>query len=193
VDYLKTMLPSLEVQIPAQMAWYKKHNRAIFLIKMQSRFDSYLEDIRHDLMSHHSSSRQSHRATNHMVDANPDWKDCQLDFKLCHHRLEVLQNRAYDLATSLRGLASVAGKRQNLEEAKRVKRLSLLALLFVPLWYTSLLFGMQGPFSPGNNKFWVYCVSAIGAAIITSLSSILLEWVTDGYAHKRTKAAEWSW
>jgi Mg2+ and Co2+ transporter CorA len=76
------------------------------------------------------------------------WKDCEKDFQYVYFRLKILKERADNLMQAMTGLASIAGNRQNLEEAKRVKRLNLLALLFIPLAYTSSLFSMQDNYAP---------------------------------------------
>lgn len=71
--------------------------------------------------------------------------------KLTVHEMKLLETN-----TSMTGLASIAGNRQALEESKRVKRLNLLALLFIPLAYTSSLFSMQDNYALNKQKFWVY-------------------------------------
>jgi len=93
--------------------------------------------------------------------------------------------------TSMTGLASIAGNRQALEESKRVKRLNLLALLFIPLAYTSSLFSMQDNYALNKQKFWVYWVSAIGAVGITSVVTFFLDRALDDEANWTLAPVKW--
>jgi hypothetical protein len=77
----------------------------------------------------------------------------------------------------MRSSALIAGNRQSLEVMKHRKTFALLALLFAPLWYTSMLFKLKDDFSPGKDKFWIYWVSGICAITLTLLSAKLIDFV----------------
>jgi len=113
------------------------------------------------------------------------WKDSE-DFQYVYFRLKVLKQRADNLMQSMTGLASIAGNRQNLEEAKRVKRLNLLALFFTPLAYTSSLFSMQDRYAANQKHLWVYWVSALGIAVFTAA-------VMWGLDRSLDDEAQWTW
>ncbi|KAK8040708.1 hypothetical protein PG991_000496 [Apiospora marii] len=59
--------------------------------------------------------------------------------------------------------------RRNYAETRIMSRLSILALVFVPLSFVSSLFSMNETFSPGGPMFWVYFATAIPV-----LTSVLL-------------------
>lgn len=167
-DYIKAMLPSLELKLTT--AWVEEQEQWKGLQTISRRCGNYRDDIEDTILSlgyplDIPSSRR--KSTN--------WKDCEIDYQYVYHRLKVLKERADNLMTSMTGLASIAGNRQNLEEAKRVKRLNLLALLFIPLAYTSSLFSMQDNYAPNQDQFWVYWVCALGVVAATSV----VTWVLD--------------
>lgn len=148
VDYIKVMLPSLELRLTT--AWVEEQDQWKSLQTISRRCGNYRDDIEDTLLS-----------LGYSLDGKPDskcpslsarWKDCEKDFQYAYFRLKILKDRADNLGSAMTGLASLAGNRQNLEEAKRVKRLNILALLFIPLAYTSSLFSMQTPYAPNNGE-----------------------------------------
>lgn len=177
VDYIKAMLPSLELRLTT--AWVKEQDQWKSLQTISRRCGNYRDDIEDTLLSlgYPLKEMESNRSG--------DWKDCEKDFQYIYFRLKILKQRADTLMQAMTGLASIAGNRQNLEEAKRVKRLNLLALLFIPLAYTSSLFSMQDNYAPNKGKFWVYWVSAI---IVVSVT-LFVTWVLDSALDD---AAQWT-
>jgi len=167
VDYIKAMLPSLELRLTT--AWKQEQDQWKSLQTISRRCGNYCDDIEDTLLSLGIPlSEVQSIVTN-------DWKDCNKDFQYIYFRLKILKQRTDTLMQAMTGLASIAGNRQNLEEAKRVKRLNLLALLFIPLAYTSSLFSMQDNYAPNKGKFWVYWVCAIIVVSVTSFAT----WVLD--------------
>lgn len=183
-DYIKVMLPSLELKLTT--AWVEEQEQWKALGTISRRCGNYRDDIEDTLLSLgyplDSPKRERDGTTNRII---YDWKDCEIDYQYVYLRLKVLKERADNLMTSMTGLASIAGNRQNLEEAKRVKRLNLLALLFIPLAYTSSLFSMQDEYAPNKPHFWVYWVCAIGVVMFTSV----VTWILD---RALNDAAEWT-
>ncbi|PSN59611.1 hypothetical protein BS50DRAFT_227299 [Corynespora cassiicola Philippines] len=176
VDYIKAMLPSLELKLTT--AWIDEQDQWKSLQTISRRCGNYRDDVEDTLLSlcfplEGGKSR-----------GNVNWWECERDFQYIYHRLGILKGRADTLMQSMTGLASIAGNRQNLEEAKRVKRLNLLALLFIPLAYTSSLFSMQDSYAPGNGQFWVYWVSALGVVAMT----VAVTWIMDSALDD---AAQW--
>lgn len=182
VDYIKVMLPSLELRLTT--AWVEEQDQWKSLQTISRRCGNYRDDIEDTLIS-----------LGYPLDGKLDvlssgrvanWKDCTKDFQYAYFRLKILKERADNLMQAMTGLASIAGNRQNLEEAKRVKRLNLLALLFIPLAYTSSLFSMQDNYAPNKGEFWVYWVSAIGVVLFTAVITWVLDTALD-------EEAQWTW
>lgn len=171
-DYIKVMLPSLELRLTT--AWVEEQEQWKQLGTISRRCGNYRDDIEDTLLSLGYPLEIDQAKLAKSRDSN-SWKECEVDYQYAYLRLKVLKERADNLMTSMTGLASIAGNRQNLEEAKRVKRLNLLALLFIPLAYTSSLFSMQDNYAPNKPQFWVYWVCAIGVVLFTSV----VTWVLD--------------
>lgn len=179
VDYIKVMLPSLELRLTT--AWVEEQDQWRGLQTISRRCGNYRDDIEDTLLSLGLSPEGTPDVTTPPGFAK--WTNCAKDFHYAYFRLKILKERADNLMTSMTGLASIAGNRQNLEEAKRVKRLNLLALLFIPLAYTSSLFSMQDEYSPNRKKFWVYWVSALLAVAFTSFVTFVLDRALDDEAN----------
>jgi hypothetical protein len=173
VDYIKVMLPSLELRLTT--AWVEEQEQWKSLQTISRRCGNYRDDIEDILLSLDYPLEAPQPNTREPGNRHPKWQNCEKDFQYIYFRLKILKERADTLMQAMTGLASIAGNRQNLEEAKRVKRLNLLALLFIPLAYTSSLFSMQDNFMPGNGKFWVYWVSALSVVALT----LIVTWVLD--------------
>ncbi|KAJ8112852.1 hypothetical protein OPT61_g4876 [Boeremia exigua] len=173
-DYIKAMLPSLELKLAT--AWVEEQDQWKALQTISRRCGNYRDDIEDALLSLgcalESPAQKKDKASSRKI---YDWRDCEIDYQYAYLRLQVLKERADNLMTSMTGFASIAGNRQSLDEAKRVKRLNLLALLFIPLAYTSSLFSMQDNYAPNKPQFWVYWVCAMGVVIFTSV----VTWVLD--------------
>lgn len=183
IDYIKAMLPSLELRLTT--AWVEEQEQWKSLQTISRRCGNYRDDVEDTLLSlgYPIETLDSARRV--------DWSDCQKDFQYIYFRLKTLKERADTLMQSMTGLASIAGNRQNLEEAKRVKRLNLLALLFVPLAFTSSLFSMQDEYAPNQDKFWVYWVSALGAVVLTAAATWILDSALDDAAQWDVPFRKW--
>ncbi|RMZ66843.1 Mg2+ transporter zinc transport [Pyrenophora seminiperda CCB06] len=181
VDYIKVMLPSLELRLTT--AWVEEQDQWKSLQTTSRRCGNYRDDIE-DILLSLGYSPEGQR--NSSAKGTLGWKDCEKDFQYVYFRLKILKQRADNLMQSMTGLASIAGNRQNLEEAKRVKRLNLLALFFIPLAYTSSLFSMQDSYAPNQKHFWVYWVSALGVAAFTAA-------VMWGLDKSLDDEAQWTW
>jgi hypothetical protein len=178
VDYIKAMLPSLELHLTT--AWIDEQDQWKSLQTISRRCGNYRDDMEDTLLSLGYALKDPNSTELR------DWRDIEKDFQYIYFRLGILKARADTLMQAMTGLASIAGNRQNLEEAKRVKRLNLLALLFIPLAYTSSLFSMQDSFAPGATQFWVYWVCGVAATGFT----FFLTWVLGSALDD---AAQWTW
>jgi hypothetical protein len=179
VDYIKVMLPSLEIRLTT--AWVQEQDQWKSLQTISRRCGNYRDDIEDTLLSlgYPLDGKLDERAKV----CETSWKDSEKDLQYVYFRLKILKERADNLTTSMTGLALISGNRQNLEEAKRVKRLNLLALLFIPLAYTSSLFSMQDNYMPNKSDFWIYWVSAVGVVAFTSFVTFVLDRALDEEAN----------
>ncbi|PNP78652.1 hypothetical protein FNYG_07998 [Fusarium nygamai] len=105
---------------------------------------------------------------------NPLSSEFQQDFQYIYMQLRVLKTRADLLNESLTGLTGILGNKRSIREAKTVKTLTLVALIFIPLSFTSALFSMSDEFLPGRESFWVFWVVSLPLVIaVLALATIL--------------------
>jgi hypothetical protein len=81
------------------------------------------------------------------------------DFIQIYRQLQGLKQRIQTVISSVSGLLSIV-------EAKRMKELSNLGMLFIPLAFTSGIFSMSGNYAPGGSSFWIYWVIAIPLVLL---------------------------
>ncbi|KIX07567.1 uncharacterized protein Z518_02220 [Rhinocladiella mackenziei CBS 650.93] len=81
------------------------------------------------------------------------------DFIHILHQLRELRQRVQTVITSMAGLISII-------ETMRMKELSLLAMVFIPLGLTSGVFSMEGNYAPGGSAFWVFWVVGISLVLV---------------------------
>jgi len=128
------MLPSFEVRLTT--AWVKEQDQWKSLQIISRRCRNYRDDMEEGCsleslgypLNGRLQAPQSHVSLSPIHHCLPAWQDCEQDFCHAYHRLKVLKERADSLMQAMTGLASIAGNRQNLQEAKHVKRPNLLAL-----------------------------------------------------------------
>jgi hypothetical protein len=102
------------------------------------------------------------------AEASVSWEKCEKDFHVIYRKLRGMKTMSDNLISSFTGLAGILGNRQALREASRslhearsVKILTLLGMLFLPLTFASGILSMNGDFLPGSSLFWVYFAIAI--------------------------------
>ncbi|GKT49047.1 uncharacterized protein ColSpa_09228 [Colletotrichum spaethianum] len=113
---------------------------------------------------------------------NIAWQDCTADFQFLYLRFRELRHRTETLNAAVTGLASITGNRQaykeqqrSIREAKSTKAVTLLGLVFIPLAYTSSLFGMEIPYGPGGEYFWIYFVTSAPLILVVLLGYYVLD------------------
>ena len=118
-----------------------------------------------------------------------DWKDSTVDYQYLYWRFKEISQRANSLNGSTAALAGLTNNRQavkaqelaleaterSIREAKSVKALTILGVVFVPLAYVATLFSMSDPYRPGGELFWVYFVVAFPLIGLVLLGYYALE------------------
>ena len=171
IGYVKAMLSTLEWSLSRQnqdiseikIAWAEQ--RWSDLQSWSRRCSEYCENV--------ESTMDSLRIPLLEADASKDWISCEKDFHLISRKVIGLKKRSDALISSLTGLAGILGNRQTLKEASRslheaksVKILTLLGMMFAPLFLTSGIFSMGEKFLPGAAYFWVFVAVAIPLVLI---------------------------
>lgn len=98
------------------------------------------------------------------------WKDSMADFQHLMIRFRRIGERTHALNSAVAALASLVGNRATFRaaelslreyersgrEAKSVKALTILGIVFLPLSFSASLFSMSDRYLPGRVMFWVY-------------------------------------
>jgi hypothetical protein len=122
---------------------------------------------------------------NHMV----GWRDSAADYQFLYLRFKEIGRRANSLNGSSAALAGLTNNRQafkaqelsleatkrSIREAMRVKALTIMGAVFIPLAYAASLFSMSDPYRPGGKLFWVYFVTAFPLTGLVVLGYYILE------------------
>jgi hypothetical protein len=114
--------------------------------------------IRH--LNSHTSSTPSHTAS--VADILEDYMTISNDIEDAGRRLENM----LPIVTSL---VQIIDARQSFAETANISRLTILALVFVPLSFVSSLFSMNSENVPGSKHFWVYFAVAIPVTAVVFL------------------------
>ncbi|KAG8528225.1 uncharacterized protein KY384_007142 [Bacidia gigantensis] len=187
IEYVKATLSTLEWSLSRQnqdiseikIAWAEQ--RWSDLQSWSRRCSEYCENM--------ESIIDSLRIPLFEADASGDWAACEKDFHLINRKLIGLKQRANALISSLTGLAGILGNRQTLKEASRslheaksVKILTFLGMMFAPLFLTSGIFSMSEKYLPGGSFFWVYIAVAVPLVLLVfgAVSLINMGYGADG-------------
>ena len=126
---------------------------------------------------------------------NTGWKESIADFQFLRLRFREISERANALNGSIAALAGLTNNRQAMEaqelalkaaersirEAKSVKALTIIGIVFIPLAFVASLFSMSDPFRPGERLFWMYFVISVPLLGLTVLGYRILE---QGYSDR---------
>jgi hypothetical protein len=75
-------------------------------------------------------------------------------------------------------IVQLLDSQQSIAESINVKRLTYVALIFIPLSWVASLFSIPGDFAPGQSKFWVYFAVSLPLCIAVITFSLLINLLT---------------
>lgn len=114
--------------------------------------------IRH-LEAHESPHVRHHSAVDRVLE----------DFQVISTDIEDAGRRLENMLPVVTSLVQIIDARQSFAETANISRLTILALVFVPLSYVSSLFSMNSENMPGSKGFWVYFAVAIPVTFVVFL------------------------
>ncbi|CAI6336384.1 unnamed protein product [Periconia digitata] len=83
------------------------------------------------------------------------------DFEVISNNIKSAGKRLENMLPVVTSLVQIIDARQSFAETTNISRLTILALIFVPLSFVSTLFSMNDDVAPGAKGFWVYFAVAI--------------------------------
>lgn len=96
-------------------------------------------------------------------------RDLIEDFELISLKLEDAGRRLENMLPVVMTLVQIADARRSFAETADISRLTVLALVFVPLTFVASLFSMNTDTSPGSKNFWVYFAVAVPVTLLVVL------------------------
>lgn len=115
------------------------------------------------------------------------------DFEVINYNIKHAGRTLENMLPVVTSLVQIIDARQSFAETANISRLTILALVFVPLSYISSLFSMNESNKPGGPDFWVYFAVAVPVTFLVFLAARLptrpiqgilewirgLEWISD--------------
>lgn len=102
----------------------------------------------------------------------PD-QDCVLslieDYEHITVNMDDAARRLDNMLPVVTSLVQIADTRRSFAETANISRLTILALIFIPLSFVSSLFSMNSENAPGHRYFWVYFAVAVPVTLIVYL------------------------
>jgi Mg2+ and Co2+ transporter CorA len=99
------------------------------------------------------------------------------DFEVISSNIENAGRRLENMLPVVMSLVQVIDARHALAETANISRLTILALVFVPLSYISSLFSMNSQNMPGSSHFWVYFAVAVPVTLLVFLVARPPAWI----------------
>lgn len=91
------------------------------------------------------------------------------DLELILHKIQDAGRRLENTLPIVMTSVQIADTRRTYAEQADIKRLTVLALIFVPLTFIASLFSMNTENMPGSKNFWVYFAVAIPVTLLVVL------------------------
>jgi hypothetical protein len=91
------------------------------------------------------------------------------DYEVILNNMQTAGARLENMLPVVTSLVQIIDARQSLAETANISRLTVLALIFVPLSFVSSLFSMNPANMPGSSHFWVYFAVALPVTFLVFL------------------------
>lgn len=116
-----------------------------------------------------------------------------IDYQHISHHIDECARLLETTVPTVTSAVQIFEARRAFDETANITRLTILALIFMPLNYVSSLFSMQASNAPGNSEFWVYFAVAIPLTLLVlgmsqtpvELRAKALAWLVDRRRGKR--------
>ncbi|KAK7751001.1 hypothetical protein SLS62_006986 [Diatrype stigma] len=123
------------------------------------------------------SARQfiAHRLTEEKRDYTHSgpWDLILKDLDHLSNKIEYYGQSLERMIPVVTSMVQLLDSRRSIAEAVNVRRLTIIALVFVPLSWVASLFSMADGYAPGQPMFWIYFVVAVPVCILIAGFSLL--------------------
>ncbi|TGJ86629.1 hypothetical protein E0Z10_g2186 [Xylaria hypoxylon] len=97
---------------------------------------------------------------------HPQFKFLAGDLDFAAKKIKKCDDAFKAMVPTVMSMIQIFESRKSIEENLHIKRLTVIAMIFVPLAYIATLFSMAGGYAPGQDKFWVYFTVALPALLL---------------------------
>ncbi|KAI1439367.1 hypothetical protein F5Y02DRAFT_426302 [Annulohypoxylon stygium] len=97
----------------------------------------------------------------------------QEDFRYLSTQVENYSRSLEFILPVAATIVQLTEARRSITEAANVRYLTYIALIFVPLTFSSGLFSMQDGFLPGQGRFWIYVAVALPLMVVVLVLSLI--------------------
>ncbi|KAI1362825.1 hypothetical protein F5Y08DRAFT_354930 [Xylaria arbuscula] len=116
---------------------------------------------------------------------HPQFKSLAGDLHFAAKKIEKCDDAFKAMVPNVMAMIQIFESRKSIEESLRIKRLTVIAMIFISLSYIATLFSMADSYAPGQERFWVYFIVALPTLLLhsggTSVSAL---------GHSRVEAKE---
>jgi hypothetical protein len=94
------------------------------------------------------------------------WDLLVMDLRYLEEQIEQRARYLEALGPIMTSLVQLIDSHKSIAQAEDIRRLTYIAIAFIPLTYITGIFSMSEPYGPGRKYFWVYWVAAVPTAAI---------------------------
>ncbi|KAF2825393.1 hypothetical protein CC86DRAFT_446724 [Ophiobolus disseminans] len=188
VNYIAVMAFSLKAY---ELSMKPSSNLSDELIKLNFNLRN-LQTWRRRVLSTQGKLRQAVRfiyRRQAVNGASENWDALWEDYQFIIAEIDNHGQRLEAMIPVVTSAVQLVESRRSLIATTNVSRLTVLALIFIPLTYVASIFSMSEQFGPGGSKFWVYfTVSVPITAIVVGIANPP-KWVAEFVARRAVKDA----
>ncbi|KAF7502242.1 hypothetical protein GJ744_006306 [Endocarpon pusillum] len=107
------------------------------------------------------------------TNVSEDWSALREDYEFLSSSIDERGQRLENIVQVVTSLVQLVESRRALVETYNVTRLTVLALVFIPLSFAASLFSRNDSWKPGTDHFWVYWAVAVPSTLVVLLVAAL--------------------
>lgn len=134
--------------------WRRRTQQSIYKLQATRRFVEYW-------CTKERSVRGTKFSTRSDLHDVSKWELIVTDLRYLEEQIDQHARSLEALNPIITSLVQLIDSRKSIMQAEDIKRLTYIAIAFVPLTYITGIFSMSEPYSPGNDRFWVYWATAV--------------------------------
>ncbi|WXC41208.1 hypothetical protein QX201_001024 [Fusarium graminearum] len=139
-----------------------------------SRIDRYIKDVSHIMLQLHIPF-DNPCVPSAGTKPYTKWSQSESDYQYIYMKLQSLRERAEFLSSSLTGVTGINGAARSIREAKTIKTFTIVALIFIPLSFSTSLFSMSDRYLPGEKNFGVFFAVALPLVVFIFVAILLFD------------------